>query len=263
MSISVSLEGKVAAVTGSRRGIGKAIAIRLAEAGANVAVCSLTADSRLEATAEEIRKLGRRSLAMQVDVRSQASVNTFVKKIEDELGPLDIWVNNAGALAIGPVVSLPEEDWDKVLDTNLKGYYLCCQAAARGMIERKKGCFINIASTDAFNPVPFQVAYNCSKTGVVMLTSVLAFELGKHNIRVNCIAPGWTKTEMTNYFETHPEALEATVAEIALGRFADPREMANAALFLASDLASYVSGATLRVDGALNPTSIAAVPEDM
>jgi NAD(P)-dependent dehydrogenase (short-subunit alcohol dehydrogenase family) len=260
----LSLEGKIAVVTGSKTGMGRAIALLFAEAGADLALCSrVTTDGQLQTVAEKVRKLGRRSLAMQVDIRDKTAVNNFVQKVSDELGEIDIWVNVAGVLNISPLVDLPEEDWDRVLDTDLKGYYLCCQAVGKRMIKNKKGCIINIASTDAFNPIPYQVAYNCAKTGVPMLTSVLAFELGRYNIRVNCIAPGWVKTKMTEYFDTNPAALKAAEDEVALGRIGEPSEIANVALFLASDLASYVSGATWRVDGAQNPTSLAAAPEQM
>ena len=258
---SLSLEGKVALVTGSRRGIGQAIALRFAEAKADVAICDLVAGSELDAVAEEIRQFGQRSLAMQVDVRNKASVSNFVQKVEAELGEIDILSNVVGINNLSSLVDLPEEHWDNTFDTNLKGCYLCCQAVARRMIKRQKGSIINIASVDAIMPVPYQVPYNCSKAGVCMLTNTLAFELGRYNIRVNAIAPGLTRAPTAEYLISNPSVKAALLREIAMGRVAEPVEIANVALFLASDLASYVSGATWRVDGAYNCAPLSDMPE--
>ena len=215
----------------------------------------------LDAVADEIRKLGRRSLAMQCDTRDKASVNNFVQKVVAELGDIDILVNNAGVFKVSTLVDLPEEEWDRILDTNLKGYYLCCQAVAKKMIERKRGNIINIASCAAFYPAPTQSVYNCSKVSVRMLTSILAFELARYNIRVNAIAPGWIRTKMIEHLEFSPRDRAAALADIAMGRIGEPQEIANVALFLASDLASYVCGATWRVDGGVNPMSLSVAPE--
>ena len=256
----LSLEGKVAVVTGSRRGMGRAIALRFAEAGADVAVCDMVVGGELEGVVEEIKKLGRRSFATEVDVTSKASITSWVQKVEAEFGGIDILANVAGILRVANLVDLSEEEWDKVLNTNLKGTYLTCQAVVKGMMKRKKGCVINIASTDAFNASPSQTAYNCSKAGVRMLTNILAFELGRYNIRVNAIAPGWIRTPMIDYLETE-SFMETAIADIALGRIGQPTDVANVALFLASDLASYVSGATWRVDGGFNQPSLSSWPE--
>ena len=256
----LSLEGRVAIVTGSRRGIGRAIALIFAEAGADVAVGDYVAGSELDTVADEIKKLGRRSVVTRVDVTDSDSVNGWVKKVENEFGSIDILANAAGILKVGPMIDLPPAEWDRVLDTNLKGTYLTSQAAAREMIKRKKGCIINVASTDAFNASPYQTAYNCSKAGVRMLTNILAFELGRYGIRVNAVAPGWVRTKMTDYLETE-SFMEAAVANIAIGRIAEPRDIANVALFLASDLADYVSGATWRVDGGFAQPSLSEWPE--
>jgi len=256
---SIPLEGKVAVVTGGRRGIGRAIALRFAGAGADVAVCDFVSGTELDAVAEEIRSFGRRSLAIQVDVGDKTSVNNLVQKVEDKLGDIDILANAAGTLRITPTVELSEEDWDIVMNTNLKGCFLLCQAVAKRMIKRRKGgSIINIASTDAYNPIPYQVSYNCSKAGVVMFTNTLAFEVGKHNIRVNAIAPGTVNTEMLAAYGID-DAVSA--GEVALGRISDPVEIANVALFLASDLASYVTGATWRVDGGISAGSLSMWPE--
>ena len=255
----LSLEGKVAIVSGSRRGIGREIALLYARAGADVAVCDYVAGDELKATAEEIKKMGRRSIAVQVDVSNKESVNRLLQKVENELGPVDILANAAGVLRVYPAIDFTEEDWDLVLDTNLKGTFLMNQAVAKGMIKRKKGSIINIASTDAFNPIPNQAAYNCSKIGVRHLTNTLAFEWGRYNVRVNAIAPGCVHTEMMASYGID-EAV--TAAEIALGRMGEPIDIANTALFLASDLASWVSGVTWRVDGGTNMGPLSMWPED-
>jgi len=255
----LSLEGKIAIVSGSRRGIGRAIALLYAEAGADVAVCDYVAADELNDTAEEIRKLGRRSLAVQVNVSDKASVTNLVEKVEAELGPVDILANAAGVLRVNPSIDFSEEDWDIVIDTNLKGTFLMNQAVARGMIKRKKGSIINIAATDAFNPLPNQAAYNCSKIGVRHLTNTLAFEWGLHNVRVNAIAPGCVHTDMMASYGIDDAV---TAAEIALGRMGEPIDIANTALFLASDRASWVSGVTWRVDGGTNMGPLAMWPED-
>jgi len=261
---SLSLEGRVAIVTGSRRGIGRAIALRFAEAGADVAVCDYVSGSELDGVAKEIRQFDRRSLAMQVDIRDKASVNNFVQKVEDELGSVDILANVAGVEKGSLLVDLSEEEWDRILDTNLKGTYLCCQAVVKGMIKRKKGNIINIASVEAFNPLPTNLAYSCSKAGVRNLTNGLAFELGRYNIRVNAIAPGWVETDMTAPWGSESDSNSVTakvVSGTALGRMSKAPDIANVALFLASDLSSFVTGVTWRVDGGFNPPPLSAVLE--
>ena len=246
---SLSLEGKVAIITGAKRGLGKAIALTFAEAGANVAICTrVVAGGELDAVAEEIRKLGRRSLAIQADTTVKADVDNMVQRVVDEFGGIDILVNNAG-IAYGkagprPLIETPEEDWDRVNDVNLKGYYLCCQAAGKRMVERKRGNIINVASDCAFKAFPMISPYCCSKIGVLMLTKVLAKELGPYNIRVHTLAPGWIRTEMAV-----PFLAKKNMNEIPLGRVGEPSELAAVALFLASDLSSFMTGFPVIVDG--------------
>lgn len=251
MSIpSFSLEGNVAIVTGSRRGIGKAIALTFAEAGADVAVCDLVVkDGALRAVADEIQRLGRRSLAVQVDVTRKSEVDNFVKRVVDELGAIDILVNNAGILFTEPLLEIPEDKWDRIMNVNLKGYYLCSQAAGRRMVEQKKGTIINIASSAAFKGMPAIGAYCITKAGVVMLTRALAQELSSHNIRVNAIAPATVNTEIIRDIVATPEGLAAQVARIPLGRLGEVSDVAGAALFLASEASSFITGHTLLVDG--------------
>ena len=246
---SFSLEGRVALITGARRGIGRGIALTFAEAGADVAICDIVVEGgEMEAVAEEIKKLGRRSLAVQADVTQKAQVDNLVKRVEDELGAVDILVNNAAIFIHTPLLETPEDEWDKVIDTNLKGYYLCSQAVGRRMVQQKRGNIINIASTDAFYLDRSYTPYGAAKAGVVRLTRGMAMELGSYNIRVNAIAPGWVKTNLN---KVDPETYRQITAKIPMGRWAEPTDVANAALFLASDLSSYVTGATIVVDGGL------------
>ena len=250
----ISLAGKVAIVTGSSRGIGKGIALMFAEAGADIVVCSRDTDGRLEAAAEDMRKLGRRSLAVKTDVTRKADVENLVRKAKEELGAVDILVNNAGTIIRATVVEHSEEDWDRVLNTNLKGAFLCSQAAGKVMMEQKRGNIINIASYRGLVASPGRVSYNVSKAGVVMLTSVLAYEFASYNIRVNAIAPGWVKTELTEPLWGDPKRSKVITDTISMDRWATVDEIAKVALFLASDVAGYVTGQTLLADGGIVPS---------
>jgi len=238
-----SLDGKVALVTGAKRGIGKAIALTFAEAGANVVVCGRTLPD-LEQVAEEIRTLGRHSLAVKTDVTVKSEVQALVDGTVKEFGTIDILVNNAVMYAAGPLVELSEEDWDNTISIGLKGYYLCSQAVAGLMMEKRQGSIINMSSTAGIRPTGRQGAYSVIKAGGIMLTKLLAAELAEYNIRVNALAPTVVKTERTN-----EELLKGFMTQLPLGRLTESSELAAAALFLASDASSYVSGHTLIVDG--------------
>ena len=238
-----SLDGKVALVTGAKRGIGKAIALTFAEAGADVVVCGRTLPD-LESVAEEIKALGRNSLAVKTDVTVKSEVQSLIDRIIKEFGTIDILVNNAVVYAAGPLVELSEEDWDNTVGIGLKGYYLCTQAVAPVMIEKKQGSIINMSSTAGIRPTGRQGAYSVIKAGGIMMTKLLAAELAEYNIRVNALAPTVVKTERTN-----EELLKGFMTQLPLGRLTEASELAAAALFLASDASSYVSGHTLVVDG--------------
>jgi dehydrogenase/reductase SDR family protein 4 len=247
---SYSLSGKVAVVTGGRRGIGKAIALALAGAGADIALCDRNIeDGQLEAAADEVKKLGRRSLAAKADITSKAEVDSFFLKVTGELGAVDILVNNAATNVRAPLLELPEDGWDRVINTDLKGYFFCSQAAGRVMVEQKRGNIINMASTAALRADIGMGAYSIAKAGVVMLTKVLALELGQYNIRVNAIAPYIVKTKFSQPLWSEPEALEQIEAGIPVGRLAETRDIMGAVLFLAADASSYISGQTIIVDG--------------
>ena len=249
MSIpSLSLEGKVAIVTGAGTGMGRSIALEFAEAGADVIVASRR-PSVLEKVAEEIRAIGRRSLVVQTDVSKKSDVDKMVQKTMDEFGVIDILVNNASILIMRSLLETEEDDWDKIFDINLKGYQLCSQAVGRIMVGQKRGNIINIASTDGLVAFPPESAYGVSKAGVIMFTRVLAKELAGYNVRVNAIAPFWVRTPMTEFAWSDSKVLKEEEAKIPIGRMAEPEDIANVALFLASDLSSYVVGATIVVDG--------------
>jgi len=190
--------GRKALVTGAGRGIGRVLALALAEAGCDVFILGLHLENT-EAVAREIRQLGRKSVAIQADVTKKDQVDKAFAETAKELGRLDICVNNAGISIQKPVEEMPEEDWDKVVDINLKGVFLCSQAAARIMIPQGHGSIINIASMSAIavNVPQKQAIYNTSKAGVVMLSKSMAVEWAQYGIRVNSISPGYTKTEMT------------------------------------------------------------------
>lgn len=247
---SLSLEGKVAIVTGGRRGIGKAIALVFAEAGANVAVAdAVVDDGQLEAVAKEIQGLGR-SLAIQVDTTRKADADNMVQKTVDEWGGVDILVNAAGISTRATPMEISEEQWDRVMDIDLKGCLFCAQAAGKRMIEQGKGGnIINISSIQGIKANVKRAGYGSAKVGLIMLTRQLAIELGLHNIRVNAIAPGIIRTDMTRDIWSDPEISKQWLAMIPMNRLGEPTDIANAALFLASDAASYISGITLCVDG--------------
>jgi len=248
---SLSLKDKVAIVTGSRTGIGRTIALAFAEAGANVVVCdAIIEDGKLEAVAEEIKKLGQRSLAIKTDVTHRIDVENLVQKTVDEFGIIDILVNNAGVLARVPLLETPEEVWDKVINTNLKGCYLCCQAAGKHMVEQKRGTIVNIASAAGFRPIPYRAAYGTSKAAVITLTKVFAMEVAEYKVRVNAIAPAYVRTEMLDKaLKEFPEREKKMVASIPMGRVSEASDLIGAALFLASDASLWVTGHTLIVDG--------------
>ena len=239
----LSLKDRVAIVTGAKRGIGKAIAVTFAEAGADVVVCGRTL-AELEEVTSQIRALGRHSLALKTNVTVKSEVTNLIERTIKDFGTIDILVNNAVVYSGGPLVELSEDDWDNSLDIGLKGFYLCSQAVARAMMEKKRGSIINMSSTAGIRPTGWQGAYSIIKAGGIMLTKLLAVELAQWNIRVNALAPTVVKTERTNV-----EMLRGFITQLPLGRLTELHELTAAALFLASDASSYISGHVLIVDG--------------
>ena len=243
------LPGKVALVTGGSRGIGKAIALRLAEAGADVILASRKLPD-LEATAQEISRMGRKALAVPTNVRQLPEIDNLVKKSVAEFGHIDILVNNAGTNPVfGSVFDIDEKVWDIVMGLNLKGYFFLSQAVGKVMREKGGGTIINISSVDGLRPSVGLGVYSISKAGVIMLTKVLAQEWGQYNIRVNAIAPGIVKTRFSEALWTDPVIAKGEEDSTALGRLGEPDEIANAALFLASEASNYMTGQTVTLDG--------------
>jgi NAD(P)-dependent dehydrogenase (short-subunit alcohol dehydrogenase family) len=240
------LTGKVALVTGASSGMGKAIAIALANQGAKVVIGARRME-KLEAVAAEIKSRGKEALAVTMDVTNRAEVDAAVAAAVSTFGRLDILVNNAGALDYSPFLTMTEEKWDLIIDTNLKGYFYVAQAAAREMAKNKWGRIINIASIASGGAgigMTNLVHYTASKGGVIGMTEALAAELGQYNILVNAIGPGGIDTEMTKGADI------ATFANrLSVKRFGKPEEIAAAVVYFASDEASYTTGATLYVDG--------------
>ena len=243
------LQGKVALVTGGSRGIGKAIALCLAEAGADVILASRKLPD-LQAVAQEISQMGRRALAVPANVRHLPEIDNLVKKSMDEFGHIDILVNNAGANPVfGSVFNIDEKAWEVIIGLNLKGYFFLSQAVGKIMRDKGGGSIINMASEGGFRPAIGIGVYSISKAGVIMLTQVLAQEWGQYNIRVNAIAPGVVRTRFSEALWTNPVTVRETENSTALGRIGESEEMANAALFLASEASSYITGQTLLLDG--------------
>jgi len=243
-----SLDGKVALVTGGSRGIGRAIALTFADAGADV-VISARKEPDLEKAAEEIRAKGGKVLAVTSHIAKIEESGSLVEKIKAEFGRIDILVNNAGTnVYLGPLIDVEEWAWDVPMNVNLKGAFFLSQLVARLMREQGGGSIINIASREGLRPGGLHI-YGVSKAALIMLTQVMSREWGQYKIRVNVIAPGMVKTGFSEPLWREPAAYEAIAKSTALGRLGEPEEIAEAALFLASEASSYVSGATLVVDG--------------
>ena len=245
------LIGKVAIITGARRGMGKADALLLSKAGAKIVVADISQEE-CEKVVDEIKKQGGEAIALKCDVSKEAEVEAMVKKAVDKFGKVDILVNNAGICQFKPFLDMTEEDWDKTLDINLKGYFLCAKACAKEMVKQKSGVIINIASI-VMGQIGKGMAglshYSASKGGIAALTKTLAVELAPYNIRVNAIAPGAIDTPMAASTKADPKATEATIAMIPMHRMGKAEEIASAVLFLASDDSSYITGSIVVVDG--------------
>ncbi len=245
------LEGKVALINGASRGIGRAIALAFAEAGADVVLSSRKLPD-LEAVAKEISPLGRRALPIACHTAKVEELEKLVKKTEEEFGRVDILVNNAATNPyLGPTINAEEYAWDVTMGLNLKGYFLLSKMVAPLMIKQGGGSIINLSSVDGIRRGEGLGIYSVSKAGVIMLTEVLAAELGQYNIRVNAVAPGFTQTRLSSALWQDEKRYKKTIDRIPLGRMAQPEEIASTIAFLASDAAQYVTGRTLVVDGGM------------
>jgi len=246
--VEVKLKGKVTIVTGSSRGIGKAISLEFARQGADVVVNAHRDIKAMFETVEEIRSLGHESIPIVADVSNSKDVKKLVNETVKEFGKIDVLVNNAGIMRPAPIEELSEDDWDNVMNVNLKGAFLCSKYVGKQMIKQKKGVILNIASIAGLVPEVFAGAYSPSKAALISLTHLLALEWAKYNIRVNAICPGPVETAMTNA-EWPGKKREARIKAIPLKRFGKPEEVAKAAVFLASEDSSYVTGHALVIDG--------------
>jgi 3-oxoacyl-[acyl-carrier protein] reductase len=245
----VRLKDKVAVVTGASRGIGRAIAERLASEGAKVVVNHRASAEQAEEAVKAIREQGGEAVAMQADVSDFQQAHELMQAITKEFGRIDVLVNNAGTTRDTLLMMMRESDWDLVIDTNLKSVFNCCKAVARGMVRQRSGRIINITSVAGLAGNPGQTNYAASKAGIVGFTKSLAKELGTRHITVNAVAPGFVPTALTNSL---PEDLkQAAIEHTPLGRFGEPEEIAAAVAFFASDEAGFITGQVLSVDGGL------------
>jgi len=239
-----SLDGKVALVTGGSRGIGAAISRELADAGAHVAVNYRTGQEAAETIAGEIS-----GLAVQADVSSADEVQSLVERVESEFGDLDILVNNAGVTRDTLIARMSDEDWETVIDTNLRGTFNTARAVARKMLRRRSGAIVNLSSVVGVHGNPGQANYAASKAGIIGLTKALARELGSRGVRVNAIAPGYISTELTDVLNEEQRGL--ILGNTPLARLGEPEDVARAVRFLCSDEAAFITGEVLLVDGGL------------
>lgn len=243
------LKGKTAVITGSGRGIGKAIAMKLASFGANIVINDVPSSDYADATCEEIKALGVECIVVKGDVRNSEDVAALIKTALDKFGKIDIFVNNAGITRDGLMLRMSEEDWDLVLDINLKGAFNCIKAVARPMMKQRGGSIINIASVVGVMGNAGQANYSASKAGLIGLTKTTAKEFASRGIRCNAVAPGFIASDMTD--KLSDEVKKEYFSAIPLGEFGTTEDVANVVAFLASDMSGYVTGQVVNVDGGL------------
>jgi 3-oxoacyl-[acyl-carrier protein] reductase len=246
--LQTTLEGRVALVTGGARGIGRAISLRLAADGAKIGIVDW-ADSGEETARDIEQATGCPATFFKADISKEADAKAAVAAVESALGPVDILINNAGITRDGLALTMTESDWDAVLSVNLKGAFLMSKAVLRGMIKRRRGSIVNISSVVGRRGNAGQANYSAAKAGLLGLTKTLAKEVASRNVRVNAVAPGYIETDMTAALDE--TARNALISQIPLGRIGTPQGVADAVAFLASDSASFITGAVLAVDGGL------------
>ena len=247
----MQLKDKIAIVTGARRGMGRTHVLALAKEGAKVVVSDISLEG-CEKVVDEVKNLGGQAIAVKCDVTKKQEIEKMVKETLDKFGKIDILVNNAGIAEFKAFLEMTEEEWDKTLDINLKGYFLCAQACVKEMVKQKSGVIVNIASV-AMGQVGIgfpNIAHYCaSKGGIVGMTEALAVELAPYNIRVNAIAPGMIETPMIDSIKQDPKGMEAMLARVPMHRVGKPEEVSELVLFLASDKSSYMTGSVVVIDG--------------
>ena len=245
----MGLEGKTALVTGASRGIGRAIALALGRKGVNVAVNYAGSEQKAEEVVQQLKGLGVQAIKIQANVANEDEVKAMVKQVTKEFGSIDILVNNAGITRDNLLMRMKEEEFDDVIETNLKGAFLCTKAVTRPMMKQRSGRIINIASVVGVTGNAGQANYSAAKAGLIGLTKTTAKELAPRNILVNAIAPGFIATDMTDVLTD--EQKEAILANIPLEQLGEPEDIANVVCFLASDDAKYITGQTIHVDGGM------------
>jgi 3-oxoacyl-[acyl-carrier protein] reductase len=245
----MTLEGKVALVTGASRGIGREIALELAKQGANVAVNYAGSEEKANEVVDEIKAIGKEAFSVKCDVSNSEEVAAMVKETVDRFGKLDILVNNAGITKDNLLMRMKEEEWDDVININLKGVFLCTKAVTRQMMKQRVGRIINITSVVGVSGNPGQANYVAAKSGVIGLTKTTAKELASRNITVNAIAPGFITTDMTD--KLSEEVKSEMLKQIPLARLGEPKDIAKMTAFLASDDSSYITGQTLHINGGM------------
>lgn len=247
-SATLDLSGKVALVTGARGDMGHAIALALAQAGADVAVLDRE-KSAGPGVVEEIQQLGRRAFAVEADLNDVESLPSVVARVEAQLGPIGILVNNAGVNQVEPSFDVTPETWDRLMAVNLRAPFFCAKAVAKGMVERGSGKIINISSEAGLYGLPEHAAYGTSKGGLITLTKILAVEWGPYNVQVNAVCPGATWTSMTRPAMDDPETRATILSRGVAGRICYPEEIAAAVVYLASGAADMIMGQALSIDG--------------
>ena len=251
----LDFSGKVVLVTGGGSGIGAGIAQRFAEAGADVAISYFSSDAGANELVSTIRALGQKAIPIQADVRSREHVEQLMRETVGELGQLDVLINNAGIDPLAPLMEMTDEQWDDVVNTNLRGVFLCTQIGASQMIQQgAEGAIVNIASIEAQNPAASHSHYNASKAGIVMHTMASARELGEHGIRVNVVSPGLIWEDGLD--QAWPDGVSRYLAAAPLKRLGQPDDVADACLFLASSAARWITGANLVVDGGVLTSTV-------
>jgi 3-oxoacyl-[acyl-carrier protein] reductase len=245
----LTINGRNAIVTGGTRGIGRSIALGLARNGVNVAITYISNDDKAKEVIDEIKKFEVKGIAVKADISEEKDVKNMVELVLKQFDSVDILINNAGITKDGLLVRMKSEDWDSVINTNLRGTYLVTKAVSKSMIRQKSGIIVNIASVVGLTGNAGQSNYSASKAGIIGFTKTVAKELGGRGIRVNAVAPGFVKTDMTEILKD--DVKKKMIDSIPLKRCAEPEDIANAVLFLCSREASYITGQVINVDGGM------------
>jgi 3-oxoacyl-[acyl-carrier protein] reductase len=245
----LDLKGKTALITGGSRGIGRAIAIELSKQGANIVITYISNEANAKEVIAEVEKNNVKGLAIKADVSHEKDVNDMIEIVNNEFGLVDVLVNNAGITKDNLLLRMKSEEWDDVINTNLRGVYLCTKAVARGMLKKKSGKIVNIASVVGISGNAGQGNYSASKAGVIGFTKSIAKELGSRGINVNAVAPGFVETDMTNIL--NDKIKDEMINSIPLKRAGKPEDVANVVAFLCSEKADYITGQVINVDGGM------------